>query len=264
MNDDFVLTAENYYSPEANWRYMSVHNYMNMAGHMGVEGCEARAMAELKGEWNPPKSKALMVGSYVDSYFEGTLEQFKQENPDIFTAKGELRAEYKQADKMITRAQADEYFMATMAGEKQKIMTASLFGCDWKIKMDSYIPGVAIVDLKTSANIHEHRNFQGGNVSIVDFYGYILQGAVYQEVVYINTGERLPFYLSFISKQEEPEILVVGIDDDALRAALGEIKENIEKVLAVKNGEVEPVRCEHCDYCKRTRILRGAIHYSEL
>lgn len=264
MNDDFELTAANYYGPEASKRFMSVHQYMSFAGHMGVEGCEARALAELNGEWSPTKSKAMMVGSYVDSFFEGTLDTFKEENPEIFTAKGELRAEYKQADKMIERALADEYFMQTMQGEKQRIMTASIFGCDWKIKMDSYIPGVAIVDLKTSANIHEHRNFRGGNVSIVDYYGYILQGAIYQEVVYKNTGERLPFYLSFISKQDEPEILVVGIDDDSLRDALKEIEENIDKVLAVKNGEVEPTRCECCDYCKRTRILRGAIHYSEL
>ena len=25
-NDDFVLTADNYYSPEANWRYVSLIN----------------------------------------------------------------------------------------------------------------------------------------------------------------------------------------------------------------------------------------------
>ena len=37
-------------------------------------------MEKLKGRWEEPKSKALMVGSYVDSYFEGTLDKFKAVN----------------------------------------------------------------------------------------------------------------------------------------------------------------------------------------
>ena len=33
---------------------------------------------------------------------------------------------------------------------------------------------------------------------------------------------------------------------------------------ALKNGEVNPIRCEHCDYCKHTRILKAPIWSSEL
>ena len=87
-NDDFVLTPENYYSKDADWRYMSVHQYLNFCSHMGVQGCESRAMATLRGEYEKEKSTAMLVGSYVDSYFEGTLDQFKKENPEIFTQKG--------------------------------------------------------------------------------------------------------------------------------------------------------------------------------
>ena len=35
-NDDFVLTSDNYYSQEANERYMSVHQYLDFVAHMGI------------------------------------------------------------------------------------------------------------------------------------------------------------------------------------------------------------------------------------
>ena len=77
-----VLTAENYYSQEANEEYMSVSQFKDFCGTYGKMPCEFTAMEKLKGRWEEPKSKALMVGSYVDSYFEGTLYTFKKKNPD--------------------------------------------------------------------------------------------------------------------------------------------------------------------------------------
>ena len=44
--DDFVLTNENYYSVEADKHYMSVHQYLDFVGHMGVTGCEEKAIAK--------------------------------------------------------------------------------------------------------------------------------------------------------------------------------------------------------------------------
>ena len=125
-----ILTPENYYSPEANFEYMSVSQFKDFSGTYGQVGCESRAMAKLRGEYQEEKTTALLVGSYVDSYFEGpeSLERFKSENPEIFTQKGELRAEYKKADTIIQRIESDEYFMQCMSGEKQVIMTAEIFG----------------------------------------------------------------------------------------------------------------------------------------
>ena len=56
-----ILTNENYYSPESNMEYMSVSQYKQF------KRCEAATMAELRGEWQQPKSTALLVGSYVDA-----------------------------------------------------------------------------------------------------------------------------------------------------------------------------------------------------
>lgn len=262
---DFVLTAENYYSSEADMRYMSAHQYLDFVGHMGVHGCEARAMAKLAGSWSEPVTQAMLVGSYVDAYFEGTLEQFIEEHPECFTKKGDLRAEYKKADNMIARCEADSYFMQTMSGEKQVIMTGHLFGADWKIKIDSYIPGKAIVDLKTSANIHKAWKVEDyGWVSFVEYWAYTIQLAIYQKIVEINTGKKLPCYISVVTKEDTPEIKVIYVDQFILDHALNEVGANMPTVLAVKNQDVEPVRCEKCDYCKSTEILSGPVRMEDL
>ena len=264
-NDDFVLTNENYYSPEANWRYMSVHQYLDFAGHMGVHGCEKRAMATLKGEYEKEKSTAMLVGSYVDSYFEGSLDQFKKENPDIFTQKGELKAPYKQAEKMIARAEKDEKFMAYMSGEKQVIKTGYLFGCDWKIKIDSYLPGKAIVDLKTTADLHKAwRVADYGYASVAEYWAYTVQMAVYQKIVEIDTGEKLPCILAFVTKEDSPELKLCYIDQVTLDHALNEVEMNITSVLMVKNGEVEPIPCGKCDHCKATEPIEEVINIADL
>lgn len=270
MSEEFVVTPENYYSPECNEHYMSFHTYLQYAGHMGVRSCEAKAEAIRKGEWKEEnKSTALQVGSFVDSFFEGTLEKFKEENPDMFTKtganKGELKAPFKQAEKMIERCLKDEYFMATMSGEKQKIFTANMFGTDVKIKIDSYIPDVAIVDLKTTSDLHKMWKVQDyGYVSVPEYWFYTGQLAWYQKVVEINTGKKLPCYLSFVTKDDSPEICVVNIDQQTLDHALNEIEMNMPNVLMVRSGEVEPIRCEKCDYCRATRKLEGAISMYDL
>ena len=118
----FVLTAENYYSQEANKHYMSVSQFKDFAGTFGKMRCEFYAMEKLKGKWTDQKTLPLMVGSYVDSYFEGTLDTFKEENPEIFTTEGALKAPYKKAEEIILRIERDEYFMRFLSGEKQRII----------------------------------------------------------------------------------------------------------------------------------------------
>lgn len=265
LDDGFELTEDNYYSLEANKRLMSVHEYIDFAGAIGIRGCESRALAKLNGEWTEEKSVAMQVGSYVDSYFEGTLNKFKKANPDLFTQKGELKAPFKQAEKMIAKATGDELFMKYMSGEKQRIMTGYLFGCDWKIKMDSYIEDVCICDLKTTTDLHRAwRVADTGYVSCAEYWGYTLQGAIYQKIVEINTGKKLPFYLAFVTKEDYPEICIVNIDQMTLDHALNEIEMNMPSVLAVKNGETEPIGCGKCDYCKSKMKLTGVISMQDL
>ena len=53
------LTADNYFSQEAQMEYMSASQFK------AFDKCEAAALAEIKGEYIREKTTALMVGSYV-------------------------------------------------------------------------------------------------------------------------------------------------------------------------------------------------------
>lgn len=240
------LTSENYYSREADEACFSVSQYKDFMK------CEAMAMAKIRREYERPMTRALLVGSFVDSYFEGTLDQFMKDNPEVFTRKNELRSEFRKANEIIGRVTMDETFAKFMSGEKQRIMTFELFGVPWKIKMDSYLEGICIADLKVVAN------FKG-----LPLWRYDLQGAVYQSGVEKVTGEKLPFYLSAVTKERVVDLDIFQIPQSTLDVALREIGANIEHYAAVKAGMVAPEHCGHCDYCKS--VKRAKIrNYNEL
>lgn len=265
-----ILTAENYHSYEANKYYMSVSQYKSFMGSLGIQPCEAKAYAELNGKWEEKTTLPMLVGSYVDAYFEGTLEKFKIEHPEIIvsrgTRKGELKADYVKADEIIRRVERDAKFMQYMSGEKQTIMTAELFGMPWKIKLDSYHKDLCIVDLKVMRSIRDGHWVKdyGSHVDFIQYWGYDIQGAIYQEVVYQCTGKRLPFYIAAVTKEEYPDIEIINIDNQTLERVLSEVKENMYKLKGLKSGEFEPIRCESCNYCRHTKVIESPIHFSEL
>lgn len=259
------LTEDNYYSKEANLEYMSVSQFKDFVGTYGKRACEYEAMEKLFGRWNPPLTTPLLVGSYVDSYVEGTLDSFMEKHPEVFTNTGELKAPYRKAEEIIARIERDRYFMRYLSGKKQVIMTANIFGCDWKIKMDSYLPGVAIVDLKVMASITETKWVKDiGHLDFVRYWGYDIQGAIYQKVVEINTGKKLPFYIAAATKENEPDIRIIHITQNYLDEALALVEANIKRVLEVKNGEVLPDRCDACDCCRHNRVLKAPISILDL
>lgn len=262
-----ILTSENYYSNEANREYLSVSQYKDFIGTLGKVGCEAYAMAKLDEEWveDMEESDALMVGSYVDAHFEGTLDLFKAQHPCMFKKDGGLMAKYIKANEMINRCERDPLFMMYMSGEKQVIMTADMFGAKWKVRIDSYHPGTCIVDLKTCQSITKqfyHRDI--GYMNFLHEWGYYIQGAVYQEVVRLNTGKQLPFYIAAVSKEKVADIRLIQCEQSLLDEALIEVEGNISQVLMLKNKECEPIRCDCCDYCKHTRVLDMPIMSSEI
>ena len=259
------LTAGNYYSREANREYMSVSQFKDFAGTYGKLQCEYSAMEKLEERWEDEPSTAMMIGSYVDAYFEGTLERFKAENPAIFKKDGGLKAEYVKANEIIARIERDEYFMKYMSGKKQVIMTGEIGGAEWKVKIDSYIPDVAIVDLKVMASITELKWVKDlGYLDFVRYWGYDIQGAVYQEIVRQNTGKLLPFYIAAATKEKEPDIRIIHVTDNYLKEAMGVVTANLPRILRVKNGELEPDRCELCDCCRHSRVLTRPISIMDL
>lgn len=240
------LDQSNYYSEKANKQYFSISQYKDFMK------CEAMALAKITGAYKPEMTRAMLIGSFVDTYFEGTQEQFIKEHPAVFTRKNELRSEFRKASQIISRIENDELFMKFMSGEKQQIMTFEMFGVPWKMKMDSYLPGICITDLKIVAKFRT-----------LPFWRYDLQGAGYQKGVEIVTGERLPFYLAVATKERTIDLDVFQIPQSTLDAAFYEIERNIGHYAEVKAGLIPPTYCGECDYCKSIKAAR-IRNYNEL
>ena len=113
------LTNSNYFSDEANWQYMSASQFKSF------RNCEAAALAELKGEWERKESIALLVGSFIDAYFSDELAQFCAEHPEIYTAKGELKADFDKALKAAYRLEKDKLSSMLLSGRHQVIPQAA-------------------------------------------------------------------------------------------------------------------------------------------
>lgn len=253
-----MLTNENYFSHENQIKYMSVSQFK------AFDKCPASALAEVSGVYEREKTVALLVGSYVDAHFEGTLNVFKAKNPEIFKRDGTLKSEYINAGKMINRVEQDDLFMEYMSGQSQVIMTGEIEGVPVKIKIDSYHPGRMIVDLKCMKDFAPIYKPGQGRLSWVEAWEYDLQGAVYQEIVRQNTGENLPFYLAAVTKEKEPDIAIIEVGQEYLDFQLERFRRQVQYFDAVKQGAVEPERCEKCDYCKATKVLTQPITMEDL
>lgn len=248
------LTANNYYSQEANQAYFSASQIKSF------RDCQARTMAEIRGEWERQPSSALLIGSYVDSYFEGTLDEFINKHPECFKRDGTLKSEYVNANEMIRKAESDPVFVEYTQGEKQRIFTGDLFGCGFKAKFDFYLPGKRICDLKTCKDLSAVYREGEGRVSFVEAYGYTLQMAIYKTL----EGNDLPCYLACITKQSPPDLCVIEIPYEVMDTELMLLKKELPLYDAIKRGAVEAERCEKCEYCRATKKLTGPTSFYDI
>lgn len=257
------LTDDNYFSPEANWEYMSVSQFK------GFLECSERQMAELRGDYKRPQSDAMLVGSYVDAWCEGTLDEFKQNHLGIYKyenpQKG-LKADFVSADGIIESIRGDPYFMEYLDGDKQTIMTAELFGCMWKGKFDVYKPDERIVDMKIMKSIDD--KFWSKElkryVSFVEHYKYNYQMNIYTMIEAIATGR--DYYL-------EPFLAVATKEDPPMKRIFNNFLADMDEVqyyvsyympwiLKIKAGEIDPEPCLKCEYCRaKMPTIKTDYHY---
>ena len=275
------LTNSNYYGAKANSEFMSVSQFKQF------QRCESMALAELKGEYERPKSKTLLLGSFVDEMLTGTKktqrdfiienrsEIFQKSSKiskytddelivllndcsfNIFNADNKPFAEIVQALETIEKIKKQPLMMKHFKSKHQVIMTGEIAGVPFKIKMDNYKPGEFIADGKYMASLRSPNLFE----PMVKYWGYDLQGAVYQEIVYQNTGKRLPFYLDIATKETPSHLAIAEIKQYDLDEALEIVKAFAPRYQAIKNGEIEPERCDEyaCNYCTETNIITEPI-----
>ena len=255
------LTEANYYGLESN------HSFMSVSQLKTFQKCEAAAMAELNGTYEPERGRALILGSYVDEALTGTEESFakfcEENHSELYQKRGDKKlADVIQADEAIRRVREQPLMMKYLGGEHQTIMTGEIAGVPFKGKFDSYKPREFIADLKYVKSLRSPNMFE----NFIDYWKYTTQMAVYQELVYQNTGERLPCYIVAVTKENPPHVAVCEIDQFTLDNELEEVKKLAPHYQKIKNGEIQAERCDayDCDYCAQSKVLTEPIPYEQV
>ena len=246
-----ILTNDNYFEDT---------HYMSVSSFKKFQKCELGGTTP----WGTP-SDAMMVGSYVDAYIEGTLDKFKADNPQIISSrgatKGELKSEFQKAEEICRYIDADTTFSQFMSGEKQTIMTGEIAGVPFKIKMDSYSKGIAINDLKVMRSVTDSK---GNFIDFITPWGYDTQLACYQEIVFQNTGEKLPCYICAVSKTNPINSVIINIPQTFLDRALYNVECNVKRYYDIKQGTVDAVGCGTCATCISTRKSTPIISLQDI
>ena len=270
------LTRENYFSQEAQMAYMGSSQFKDFLS------CEAAALAKIRGQYKPPASRSMLVGSYVDAWYSGELPDFTERHPDMFKKDRTLKADFLAANAIIDRMQADRLYSLLMSGEKQVIRTGKIAGVPFKIKIDSLLDAAAcrkiseefpdatpalgfgdgaVVDQKVTRDLGDvWSDEERRMVPFAQAWGYDIQGAIYQAV----EGHMLPFLLAVGTREEPADLAALYIPDDALQAKLCEVEDLAPRFQAIKEGREEPRRCERCPWCRATRTLRTIVDFREV
>ncbi|WP_283310180.1 PD-(D/E)XK nuclease-like domain-containing protein, partial [Streptococcus dysgalactiae] len=181
------LLGKDYYSHESAIRYWSISQYKRF------RECEARALAELRGDWTDTRDNtALLAGNYVHSYFESkeAYSNFVEANKTAMLStrgatKGQLKKDYAVANQMIEALKSDSNFTAIYQGEKEAAITGFLGEVEFKGKIDCLnVEHGYFVDIKTTKGPINDTIWNGEErVRWFEAYGYILQMAAYKTML---------------------------------------------------------------------------------
>lgn len=251
------LDEKNYHSTEARMAYMGYSQFKDFLE------CEKKGLARVKGELEDKSSDALLFGSYIDAYFSNQLDEFVVKHPEMFNSKtGQLKSAFANIDTVIEAIESDEKLLSYLQGEHQVIMTGTIAGVPFKIKVDSLFRDKVIVDQKVMRDLKPiWIEKYGRKVNFVEAYRYDLEGAIYQEIVRQNTGKKLPFILDVVTKEDVPSKALLKIDQDDLDAALKQVEELAPRYQAIKEGKIEPVGCDDCEVCRKNKKVTGIFSY---
>ena len=111
-----------------------------------------------------------------------------------------------------------------------------------------------IVDLKVMKDFKNvWSSYYNAYTNFVEAYDYDIEMAIFQEIVYQNTGKKLPCYLACITKEEPSDLGIFEIPQQQLDKALQIVKNNLPRIIEILSGKTAPHRCETCHYCRLTK-----------
>ena len=224
-------------------KYFADNKYMTNSKIKRFMDCEVKGLEP----FGKP-SEAMQIGSYVDSYVSGTLEQFRKDNPDIFykNDKTKLKTGFRKADEICEFIDNDNTIQQFLSGNKQTVVTGEIAEVPFKAKLDIYSKGIAINDLKIIRSLTDR---QGNYYDFITQWRYDIQMSIYQELIYQNTGEKLPCFIVAITKEDTINSAIIKIDQPTLDFALEEVEQFAPRAYDVMIGKEEPIGCGICDIC---------------
>lgn len=263
------LLGKDYYSAASARRYWSISQYKRF------RECEARALAELEGEWEDQRDNtALLVGNMVHSYFESpeAHKKFMDENADVMISKagktkGQLKADFLVGQRMIERLEADSQFMDYYVGQKEVAVTGEIEGVEFKGKIDCLnVEKGYFVDIKTTKSdidsmVWVQDEASGRNIQVRWFeaLGYVLQMAAYKKMLEEKYGKEFTPIIYAVTKEQTPDTrAIVFQTQEKLGYELTELSMIIQRLDKVKKGEEKAKPCGHCEYCK-TKALSQRV-----
>ena len=256
------LDATNYHSEQAGLRYFSNSQVTKL------RECAAKEIACLTGKWKrDEQTDAMLIGSYVDRALltPESLDEWCECSIDLMRSEKTKKAYAWTllAPKMVERARRDGAFMRVLSGKPQVYITWSMFGHEWKAALDIVnVEKNYFADLKTCPSL-DHDQWSDELRKKLPWYDrYFPQIAIYREAYKAKHGRHPSVaFLAAVTKQDPPDLGLVSFDDShAMRYEyeLNEIAHNIDAWAKMKRCEMEPTRCESCDYCRATKRLDGS------
>jgi len=257
------LSHDDYFSPEMMQKYMSTSQFK------AFEKCQAAALAELQGE--PVEDKqAFKEGRFFEACLSGEEHLFISQNPDMVSSrgasKGDLKANYIKVANSVEAFNRQPMFTDILGRCKsQVIVTGEIAGVPFKgcidfLDMDT-LNGYDTKCMRGFDKIYSETEY--ARISWYFAYGYHYQAAIYAELLRQMYGKAGQQHIIAATKEDVPNVAAMCFSDDILENAIEIIKEYAPRYQAIKQGKVEPERCEKCDYCKQTKVITGFEVVSE-
>lgn len=249
------LNLDNYYSVEANKEYMSVSQFKNF------KLCEAKAMYDLENDFQEEK-QSFLEGQFFEALVSGDANLFKAQHPEIVSSRGatagQPKANFKKVFNAAEKFNQQEFFKNIINKcDKQVILTGEIEGIKVKCALDLFDKDTnSIYDIKCMGDFKDQWN--KSEKKYMPWYynwGYVLQLAVYREIVKQNFGNPKEIGLLAATKEEIPDIQALSFDFSLLDIELEEFKNNIKRYDKIKKGIEQPLACGECDYCKKIKII---------
>lgn len=250
------LTNENYFSKEADIEYMSVSQWKLF------NECETKALATIQGQEDATYKEAFLEGQLFEELVSGDAKLFIAQHPELMSTRGatagQLKSSYAKVITAAERFNSQKFFVDIIQKcEKQTIITGKICDIKIKCKLDLFDKETnSIYDIKCMKDFKETWDKSEKCYKPWYYtYNYVLQLAVYREIVKQNFGNPKEIGLLAATKEEIPDINAKSFSSDLLDIELEIFKNSIKRYDNIKKGIETPTACGVCDYCKKIKTI---------